>query len=226
MSQVRLYLLLSLICLLFACAAKQQGIQGCMTKKWAYKQHSQPSHVTLDIRRKDADNIRAFMALYRVTNYQSQFNTLRFQKVLWDEAKQSRVYFFEVRDSGDVQAIFTLDKDDNLIDNFLVSSERQLFRPSMLKPWQYKKGFYASYTTESALKNDTKLVKSLIELYRLNSENPYFNQLTFDKVLLNEKKQGRAFLFYVQSVSDTQAVFELDNNNNLIDNFMTSLWDR
>jgi hypothetical protein len=226
MYQVRSLFLLCLTCLLLACATKEQGIQASMINKWTYKQHSPTSLVTLNLRKKDVDNVRAFMELYRVTNYQSQFNTLRFQKVLWDEVKLTRVYFFEVRDSGDVQAIFIIDKDDNLIDNFLVSSEQQLYQASMLKPWKYKQGFYASYTTGSALQKDTKLIESLIKLYSLNSDDPYFNELTFDKIQHNEKKQVRAFVFYVQHVSDIQAVFELDNDDNLIDNFMTSLWDR
>lgn len=222
----RILLSFCLCCLLVACTSNKVGIHASAVNKWVYKQYPNSSLVTLNLRKKDVENIRVFMALYRVTNYQSQFNTLRFQNVLWDSTEQYRVYFFEVRDSGNVQAIFVLDEDDNLVDNFLVSSEQQLFTASMLKPWKFQPGFYRTFTAAATeLKND-KVIDSLVKLYRLNSADPYFNELTFDKVLTGSKDHIKAYVFYIQHVHDVQAVFELDKDDKLIDNYMTSLWER
>ena len=216
-----------LICLsLIACKTTKPGIHACSIKEWKHTQYSNNSLKNTNLRKKDVDNIRALIALYRATNYQSQFNTLNFQSVLWDNTKQHRVYFFEIQDSGDVQAIFRLDKNDNLVDNFLVYSKDQPYNASMLKPWKHKKGFYNTFSKESPELEKTEIVDSLKKLYRLNSKDPYFDELTFDKVLTTEKSRTKAYVFDIQSVRHTQIVFELDQHDNLIDNYATSLWKR
>jgi hypothetical protein len=91
-----------------------------------------------------------------------------------------------------------------------------------MRNWVYKKGLDPSYSPSMATKEDDKLIKLFIEIYRFRSQNPEFNELSFDKILQDKDKHYKFYLFNIKHVRHDIVVFKVNNSNKLLDNFVIS----
>jgi len=93
---------------------------------------------------------------------------------------------------------------------------------SRLKEWRANSSLHlASFKTLPAEDNGLLLAK-LVEVYSLNSYLPTHDSIIFDKVVLNDKSQRKIYVFHIVGISDIKAAFEIDDDNNLVDNFLIS----
>ncbi|MFT4928462.1 MAG: hypothetical protein ACI8WB_004581 [Phenylobacterium sp.] len=102
------------------------------------------------------------------------------------------------------------------------TSGQQNTQPIDMHNWVYKKGFDPSYSPSVRTKEDDKLIKLFTEYYRTRSQDPKFNELSFYKMLRDKDKQFKFYLFDIKHVRHDIIVFKVNNDNELLDNFVIS----
>ncbi|NQZ08717.1 MAG: hypothetical protein HRT35_16300 [Algicola sp.] len=91
---------------------------------------------------------------------------------------------------------------------------------AQVKKWSFKKGFDRTFTKGMVSTQDNSLIESFAKLYQLNSYEAEFVTLVFYKVMLDDKRQFRFYLFDIKYTRHDIVVFKVNEDNQLIDNYL------
>ncbi len=90
--------------------------------------------------------------------------------------------------------------------------------------WAYERIEFSELRSFNTDEVDQSLIEALKDNYRSFPYMPGYAEIELDKVLVSPLTGHRYFMFQILHVSDTQAVFVVDENNDIVDYFLYSSW--
>ena len=94
-----------------------------------------------------------------------------------------------------------------------------------IQEWKYVE---FSLSNLKAIKPDEKeelIINQIILLYKRNAYHLKYNELNFDKLFLDDKKNFKYYIFDINYVDGTQVVIKANSQDKVVDNFLLSEWD-
>ncbi|NQZ07280.1 MAG: hypothetical protein HRT35_08965 [Algicola sp.] len=162
------------------------------------------------------------------------------------DATQTRLLIFTIGGEYDVEAVIKVGSDDKIIDTFFLSfwgvnnakkkgvingtvncfivscaTKPAVIKPTAMQDWTYNGLEWGRLELTGGRPRITvRNYNSMVLAYAKKPINQQSSRVYLKGIFLNEEDNSRYFIFKIDVLEDSLAVFVIDSKNNLVDNYL------